>query len=160
EFLANKINILVSTSVVEVGIDVANATVMIVEDAERFGLAQLHQFRGRVGRSNHQSYCFLFTKVENLTSITRLQALVKSEDGFSLAEKDLEFRGQGEIYGVRQSGMADYFKIANLFDYQTINSAKDQAEKILKIDPDLKNFPLLLEKIGNFQKSIHLEKKI
>lgn len=157
EFLANKINILVSTSVVEVGIDVANATVMIVEDAERFGLAQLHQFRGRVGRSNHQSYCFLFTKVENLTSITRLQALVKSEDGFSLAEKDLEFRGQGEIYGVRQSGMADYFKIANLFDYQTINSAKDQAEKILKIDPDLKNFPLLLEKIGNFQKSIHLE---
>lgn len=157
DFLANKINILVSTSVVEVGIDVPNATVMMVEDAERFGLAQLHQFRGRVGRGRHQSYCFLFTNVESLLSVTRLQALIKSEDGFSLAEKDLEFRGPGEIYGTRQSGMIDYFKIANLFDYQLINLAKEQAEKILAQSPDLKKFPLLLEKVSLFQKSVHLE---
>jgi ATP-dependent DNA helicase RecG len=157
DFLANKINILVSTSVVEVGIDVPNATVMMIEDAERFGLAQLHQFRGRVGRSKHQSYCFLFSQAESFQSILRLQALIKSEDGFSLAEKDLEFRGPGEIYGTRQSGMIDYFKIANLFDYQLINLAKEQVEKVLTQSPDIRRFPLLLEKVSTFQKAVHLE---
>jgi len=155
EFLNNKINILISTSVIEVGIDVPNASIMIIEGAERFGLAGLHQFRGRVGRSEHQSYCFLFTENDNPKTKERLKALVESENGFVLAEKDLEFRGPGEIYGTRQSGLP-LLKIATLADQSIIKEAKEEADKIIKKDSSLINYPDLKMKLENLA-SVHLE---
>ncbi|MEA2088623.1 MAG: ATP-dependent DNA helicase RecG [Patescibacteria group bacterium] len=156
DFLTNKIKILVATSIVEVGVDVANASIMIIEGAERFGLAQLHQFRGRVGRSDFQSYCFLFN--ENLSEKTqeRLEALVKCNDGFELAKIDLEFRGYGEIYGKIQSGISE-FKIATLFDYKIIEKAKVSAEYILNLDLTLNKFSELKKKMDELNKNVHLE---
>lgn len=151
-----KIDILVSTSVIEVGIDIPNATIMMIENAERFGLAQIHQFRGRVGRGKHQSYCFLFTESENGETLKRLQVVVESTNGFELAEKDLEIRGPGEIYGVRQSGMPD-LKIASLTDLIMIKRTKKAAEEILQKDFELKNYPVLHEKLKEFETKIHLE---
>lgn len=133
-FSNNKINVLVATSVVEVGIDIPNASVMMIEGAERFGLAQLHQFRGRVGRAEHQSYCFVFTDSDSEKTIERLKALVTAKDGFELAEKDLEFRGPGEIYGLKQSGFPD-LKIAKLTDYKIIQETKQASQDIFDIDP-------------------------
>lgn len=159
DFLEKKTKILVATSVIEVGVDVPNATIMIIEGAERFGLAQLHQFRGRVGRGEHQSYCFLFTSSDQETndkSLKRLEALTKYSDGLSLAKVDLKLRGAGDIYGSSQSGWPE-IKIASLFDYEMIKKAKDEAEKIIQIDPDLKNHPLLKEKLGQWENNIHLE---
>jgi len=156
EFLENKINILVSTSVVEVGVDVPNATIMMIEGAERFGLAQLHQFRGRVGRLDFQSYCFLFSDSDGEEAAKRLLVMTTCNDGFVLAEKDLEFRGPGEIWGVRQSGMPD-LQIATLADYAIIKEAKTAAENFLKEDPDLVKYPDLRDKLGNFLGKVHLE---
>jgi ATP-dependent DNA helicase RecG len=154
-FLQNKIKILVSTSVVEVGVDVPNASVMMVEGAERFGLAQLHQFRGRVGRSEYQSYCFLLTDSDSEIVKERLLALVESNDGFKLAEKDLRFRGPGEVFGTAQSGMPD-LKLANLFDFVLIKQAREWVNNILKIDPDLNRYPALKAKLGELE-AAHLE---
>ncbi len=156
QFVNKQTDILVATSVVEVGVDVPNATVMMIEGAERFGLAQLHQFRGRVGRSEHQSYCFIFTGTNSEKTLERLQALITSKNGFELAEKDLEFRGPGEIYGLRQSGFPD-LKIAKLTDYQLINQTKQAAEKIFTQDPQLLQFPSLQNRFKQFEKNIHLE---
>ncbi|MAF13668.1 MAG: ATP-dependent DNA helicase RecG [Parcubacteria group bacterium] len=156
EFLSKLSDILVSTSVVEVGVDVPNATVMVIEGAERFGLAQLHQFRGRVGRSNYQSYCFLFSENKNQKTKERLAALVSAKDGFELAEYDLKFRGPGEVYGVKQSGWLD-FKIAKFSDYKIIEKAKTAAEKLIEEHPDLKDYPELKIKIDNFLQNLHLE---
>jgi ATP-dependent DNA helicase RecG len=156
EFLENKINILVSTSVVEVGVDAPNATIMIIEGAERFGLAQLHQFRGRVGRSNFQSYCFLFSDSDNEESAKRLFVMTTCSDGFALAEKDLEFRGPGEVWGVRQSGMPN-LRIASLADYAIIKEAKAAAENLIKKDPELVKYPDLKAMIGNLEREVHLE---
>lgn len=156
DFRNNKINILVSTSVVEVGVDVPNATVMMIEGAERFGLAQLHQFRGRVGRSEHQSYCFLFSDSESVEAIKRLNTLAQCEDGFVLAEKDLESRGPGEIWGTRQSGLPD-LKVASLTDYDAIRDAKAAAEYLIKKDPELFGYPDLRNRLSDFEKEVHLE---
>jgi len=154
DFLAKKSDILVATSVVEVGVDVPNATVMLIEGAERFGLAQLHQFRGRVGRSIHQSFCFLITENETDQAKRRLNALISAKDGFELAEYDLQFRGPGEIYGLMQSGWPE-FKIARLTDAEIINQTKKAAQNF--ISRDINNFPLLKDKVENLVKIVHLE---
>jgi len=146
EFKENKTNILVSTSVIEVGIDIPNAVIMMIEGAERFGLSQLHQFRGRVGRSTHQSYCFLFMQKYSQTAATRLRAMVDHTSGFKLSEIDLEIRGPGHVYGIRQSGIPD-LKMASLTDSITISKARNAAEKIITNDPDLKNLPYLAQKL-------------
>jgi ATP-dependent DNA helicase RecG len=156
KFLDNHIQILVSTSVIEVGIDVPNATVMMIEGAERFGLAQLHQFRGRVGRGKYQSYCFLLTETESDTAIKRLQAVAASHNGFELAEQDLELRGPGEIYGYRQSGFPA-FKIARLTDFPIMTKSQHSAQNILSADPNLTHHPLVQEKMRRFRESIHWE---
>ncbi|MDD5290547.1 MAG: ATP-dependent DNA helicase RecG [Patescibacteria group bacterium] len=156
EFLDNKIKILVATSVIEVGVDVPNAAIMMIEGAERFGLAQLHQFRGRVGRSQYQSYCFLFTENSSAKTAKRLQALTTCHDGFALAKMDLKFRGAGEIYGTAQKGFPQLI-IASLFDYKLMKEAQVEAIKIIEADPDLKDYPLLAEKLGDWEKNVHLE---
>jgi ATP-dependent DNA helicase RecG len=156
KFKAKEIDILVSTSVIEVGIDIPNASVMVIEGAERFGLSQLHQFRGRVGRAKHQSYCLLFTNSKKESTRRRLNALVELNDGFALAEKDLEIRGPGDFIGTRQSGQADLTMKA-LKDIGLIKKARKQAKKILKESPKLKEYPKLKSKLDQFKTTVHLE---
>ena len=156
DFKAKKIDILVSTSVVEVGINIPQATVMMIEGAERFGLAQLYQFRGRVGRSDLQSYCFLFTDSPAKTTRQRLQAIVKTENGFELAQKDLEIRGPGSLYGVKQWGIPD-LAMENLKNLPLVEKTREAAKEILDEDPELKKYPCLKERLINFEKRIHLE---
>ena len=156
DFKNRKINILVSTSVIEVGIDIPNATVMIIEGAERFGLAQLHQFRGRVGRAGFQSYCFLFTDSSSRKTKERLSALVSSNNGFSLAEKDLTIRGPGDFQGTRQWGIPDLM-MDSLTNLKLVEKTREAAKKILIESPKLKKYPNLLDKMKNFRKKIHLE---
>ncbi len=155
EFKANNIQILVSTSVIEVGIDIPNATIMMIEGSDRFGLAQMHQFRGRVGRAEHQSYCFLFTDNGSPKTLERLSALIKSNDGFKLAEYDLQFRGPGEVYGIRQSGLPD-FKIASLNDLDLINLTKNEAKEFLN-QCNINDFPELKAKLDEIKIIDHLE---
>jgi ATP-dependent DNA helicase RecG len=132
-FVAGDAHVLVATTVIEVGIDVANATVMLVEDAERYGISQLHQLRGRVGRGEHRSLCLLFGSADSL----RLKALAENTDGFTLAEIDLELRGEGEITGTRQSGLAR-FEFARLpEDTDLLERARARAERLLAEDPAL-----------------------
>jgi ATP-dependent DNA helicase RecG len=156
DFKEKQIDILVSTSVVEVGIDVPNASLMLIEGSERFGLAQLHQFRGRVGRGPHQSYCLLFTDSASRQTQARLKALLTCKNGFELAEKDLAIRGPGEFFGTRQWGLPD-LSMASLTDVELIKQARREAIKILQKDYQLKHYPLVREKLNNFQKMIHLE---
>jgi ATP-dependent DNA helicase RecG len=151
-FKNKEYNILVSTSVVEVGVDVPNATIMIVEDANRFGLSQLHQFRGRVGRGTHQSYCFLFGSASN----ARLKTMEKYSSGFDIAEKDLKLRGPGEFLGSRQSGLPD-ITMENLGNIKLIKIARKEASDLLKNDSDLENHPLLQKELAKFKKNVHLE---
>ncbi|MGB2762560.1 MAG: ATP-dependent DNA helicase RecG [Minisyncoccales bacterium] len=155
-FKDKKIDILVSTSVIEVGIDIPNATVIVIEGAERFGLAQLHQFRGRVGRSKYQSYCFLFTDSSAKKTHQRLKALIASENGFELAEKDLKIRGPGDFSGARQWGIPDL--IMNSFkDIGLVEKTRQTAKELLEQDPELKNHPFLEERLKKFRERIHLE---
>lgn len=136
-FGRNEIQILVSTTVVEVGIDVPNATVIMIENAERFGLAQLHQLRGRVGRGKHQSYCIFMSASKSGETRERLEILNHSNDGFFIAGEDLRLRGPGDLFGIRQSGILD-FKIADVFqDAKILKNAAEEADKLLAEDPDL-----------------------
>lgn len=136
DFTKKKINILISTTVIEVGIDIPDATIMVIEDAERFGLAQLHQLRGRVGRSNKESYCFVIpsSNVEKDSSAEdRLKYFTKHLSGFEVAEYDLQSRGPGEVYGIKQSGIPN-FKVASIHDIELLNKARVLAKRILKED--------------------------
>jgi len=141
---------------VEVGIDVPKATVMIIEGAERFGLAQLHQFRGRVGRSELQAYCFLFTESSSRKTMRRLKALISAKSGFELAERDLEIRGPGDLLGKRQWGIAS-LSMEALKNLPLVETTREVVKKILKEDPLLENYPLLKEKLSSFKEDIHLE---
>jgi len=145
-FKNHEIDILVSTSVVEVGVDVPNATVMVIEGGERFGLAQLHQLRGRVGRGEDQSYNFLFTGEESPQVINRLKNLERTHDGLKLAELDLQIRGSGEIFGTLQSGRWN-LKIASLSDIKLLEQTRASATKILAFSPNLDKYPLLQAKL-------------
>jgi len=148
-FKKKELDILVSTSVVEVGVDVPNANIMVIENAERFGLAQLHQFRGRVGRGEHKSYCFLFvgTDINNDSSTSRrLESLVNTNDGFKLAEVDLEIRGPGEFLGTKQAGWSD-FKIAKFTDTKFISRVRETANWYFGIDPSFEKSSNLKEKV-------------
>ena len=156
KFSQNKISILVSTSVVEVGIDIPNATVMVIEGSERFGLSQLHQFRGRVGRGKHQSYCFLFTESPSQKTWERIKSLEQTQDGFKLAQKDLNMRGPGELLGEKQSGFSN-LTIASLRNIQLIKTSRVEAEKLIKKDFQLKSCPLLRKRMNLFNKDIHFE---
>ena len=136
EFSAGRIKVLVSTTVIEVGVNVPNATLMVVENAERFGLAQLHQLRGRVGRGSEQSYCVLLTSADAPETLARLQVLRDSDDGFYLAEKDLEQRGAGQLFGLRQHGLPD-LRIADILrDTEVIVQARNMAQSLLKNESD------------------------
>jgi ATP-dependent DNA helicase RecG len=148
-------DILVSTSVIEVGVDIPNASIMVVEGADRFGLAQLHQFRGRVGRAQHQSYCFLFP-TDDATGNQRLKALTTSDDGFALAEQDMRIRGPGEFFGIKQSGMPD-LTMAALANVELIKKARTAARAIIKSDPDLKRNLLLARQVEDMQLFSHFE---
>lgn len=136
-FAANQIQVLVSTTVVEVGVNVPNASVMMVENAERFGLAQLHQLRGRVGRGRHQSYCIFISNTKNKDTRKRLEILNESNDGFYIASEDLKLRGPGDLFGVRQSGLFE-FRIGDIFtDASVLQNASEEAKGILEQDPEL-----------------------
>ncbi len=135
-FGAGEVDVLVATSVVEVGIDVPNATVIMIEGAERFGLAQLHQFRGRVGRGEHPSYCILVSDVAEGDGVQRLQALESNTDGFALAQIDLDLRGPGDFLGTRQSGLPP-LQTAQLSDLRTLEDARSAAKGLFEVDPDL-----------------------
>ena len=151
QFRSAELHILVSTAVVEVGIDVPNATVMLVEGANRFGLAQLHQFRGRVGRGEHQSYCLLLADAASPDAEARLRVISETDDGFTLAEEDLKLRGPGEFFGTRQSGLPD-IKLAKLSDTRLLEVAREEAKHIFDNDPDLgrSEHRLLARKLHTF----------
>ena len=149
-FAAGEIQILVATTVVEVGIDIQNATIMLIEAAERFGLAQLHQLRGRVGRGSEQSYCFLFSESDSDAARERLHSLEKISDGFALAKIDLATRGPGEVFGVRQSGIPD-LRVAKLTDHELIKNSRDAGQKLLESDPKLENSPAVAGKLAEME---------
>lgn len=156
EFARGWHDILVATSVIEVGVDVPNASIIMIEGADRFGLAQLHQFRGRVGRAEHQSYCFLLPTSLSQHESARLKAVVKSQNGFELAEHDMKLRGPGEFFGVKQSGMPD-LTMAALADMDLIKKARTQARVLLKEDARLSRYPLLRQRLEEFRSLSHFE---
>jgi ATP-dependent DNA helicase RecG len=151
KFRDHEIDILVATSVVEVGIDVPNATVMLIEGADRFGLAQLHQFRGRVGRGAHQSFCLLLAEKKESVADDRLRVIESTQNGFLLAEEDLKLRGPGEFFGTRQSGLPD-LKIAKLSDTKILEEARGIAQTLFERDPDLQNaeHQILAQRVREF----------
>jgi ATP-dependent DNA helicase RecG len=157
DFRSGRHHVLISTTVIEVGVDVPNATVMLVENAERFGLAQLHQLRGRIGRGAHASHCVLFdeSKEDNEEARARLEAMVRTTDGFELADEDLRLRGEGTLFDVRQSGMPD-LKLARLVDdVELVKRARSRAFAVIDGDPTLREHPTLLAELrSRFDRSI------
>lgn len=156
EFSAGKLNMLISTSVIEVGVDIPNATIMLIEGAEHFGLAQLYQFRGRVGRGVHQSFCLLFSGSSSDATKKRLNSLVEAKNGFELAEKDLAIRGPGQFFGESQTGLPDLAMEA-LTNIELVRLARNAAVAITKEDQEFKKYPMLKDRFATFQKKIHLE---
>jgi ATP-dependent DNA helicase RecG len=156
DFGAGRIDILVSTSVVEVGVNFPNATVIAIEGAERFGLAQLHQLRGRVLRSSHQAYCFIFSESKSQISLERLKALVKAKSGFELAELDLSLRGAGSLAAGKQWGLSDLGMEA-LKNLKMVELARTEAQKLIATDPQLKKYPLIVKRLESQKKPIHFE---
>jgi ATP-dependent DNA helicase RecG len=155
DFRAGKYDILLATTVIEVGVDVPNATVLMVENAERFGLATLHQLRGRVGRSDLQSYCYLFSDNQGPDAFKRLKALEKTNDGFRLAQIDLEMRGPGEIYGTAQAGILD-LRFADLFDAPALSKAKEVARDFLA-SGEMVQYKGVLDKVNTLKKLTSLD---
>lgn len=155
-FKRRECDILVSTSVVEVGVDIENATIMLIEGADRFGLAQLYQFRGRVGRSAHQSYCLLFTDSSGTSTKARLGALLEAKNGFELAERDLRLRGPGQFLGEKQTGLPD-IAMASLGNLELIRDVRTAALGLLAENPTLTGCAPLVQKLEKFKDSIHLE---
>ena len=153
KFKVGEIDILVSTSVVEVGVDVPNATIMVIESSERFGLSQLHQLRGRVGRGNKQSYCLLFSEIEESSVINRLKNLERIDDGMKLSELDLKIRGSGQIFGTEQSGRFE-LKIADFSDLALVEKTRNIAYGILKNDSKLDKYPLLQAKLQSLAPNV------
>jgi ATP-dependent DNA helicase RecG len=154
-FRRNETQILVATTVIEVGVDVPNATVMMIENAERFGLSQLHQLRGRVGRGSHQSFCLLMSGSNSVDAKQRLQVLVDSQDGFWISEMDLRLRGPGEVLGARQSGLADFALASLVADGEVLQEARLAATQIIETDRDLATVPALRSELDyRYQKVI------
>ena len=146
-FRDGEIDVLVATTVIEVGIDMPNATVMVIEDAHRFGLSQLHQLRGRVGRGEHRGFCILLADPTTDDGEERLAAMVGTTDGFRLAEEDLRIRGQGTVFGTRQSGVKD-LKLADILsDFDLLMLARRDAFGLVETDPDLGDHPDLREEV-------------
>ena len=156
EFTEGKINILCATSVVEVGVNVPNATIIIIEGAERFGLAQLHQLRGRVIRSTHQAYCYVFAEAKTEKTLNRLKALKNAKNGFELAELDLTLRGAGELGGTKQWGITDLGMEA-IKNIKMVEAARTEAIRLIEKDPELANYPLLKQKVKSKVSEFHFE---
>jgi len=144
-FRDGDLDVLVATTVIEVGVDVPNANIMIIHNAERFGLAQLHQLRGRIGRGEHKSYCILLTDGKSPEAMEKLQVLADTSDGFKIAEADLRLRGPGNVLGTTQSGLTELKFVEFLADIDLIREARKLAEKVLANDPDLTKNPILLK---------------
>ena len=156
-FNNHDIDVLVATSVVEVGVNVPNATNIIIEGAERFGLAQLHQLRGRVLRGTHQPYCFAVTESKSEKTQERLKALATAKNGFELAEHDLQFRGSGELYGAKQSGLTDLGMEA-IKNLKLVEAARNEARHLVGQHPDLrKAFPLIATRVAAISETLHME---
>ena len=156
DFTEGKINILCATSVVEVGVNVPNATIIIIEGAERFGLAQLHQLRGRVIRSTHQAYCYIFADAKSEKTIARLKALKTAKNGFELAELDLTLRGAGELGGTKQWGITDLGMEA-IKNIKMVEAARTEAVTLIEKDPELLKYPLLKQKVHEKTSEFHFE---
>jgi ATP-dependent DNA helicase RecG len=157
DFKLGRVKILVSTTVIEVGVDVPNATVMLIEQAERFGLAQMHQLRGRVGRGGEQSYCILVTERMNDTARERIRTMVDTNDGFRVAEMDLKLRGPGEFFGTRQSGLPS-LRIANILrDQEILEAARNAAAEFIESPPSPAEFAHAMEYVnGHWQRRFGL----
>ena len=149
EFARGEVDILVSTTVVEVGVDVPNATIMVIENADRFGLSQLHQLRGRVGRGSDQSYCILVSDTKSDAAKERLKLMKSTSDGFKIADYDLKTRGPGDFFGKRQHGLPNLVIADMLEDMDTLNKCRECAEKMLRSDSRLDRYPLLAKQISN-----------
>ncbi|MCZ6791012.1 MAG: helicase-related protein, partial [Candidatus Dadabacteria bacterium] len=149
-FISHHLDILVATTVIEVGVDVPNVTVMVVENAERFGLTQLHQLRGRIGRGSYNSYCILISSYRRSEDAEkRLMIMEETSDGFKIAESDLIIRGPGDFLGTKQSGLPQ-FRFANLIrDSRILGEAREDAFNLVKQDPELSKYPELLEQVLN-----------
>jgi ATP-dependent DNA helicase RecG len=156
DFTKGEINILCATSVVEVGVNVPNATVILIEGAERFGLAQLHQLRGRVLRSTHQAYCYVFAEAKSKKTLERLKALKTAKNGFELSELDLTLRGAGELSGAKQWGLTDLGMEA-IKNLKMVEAARAEAIRLIEEDPDLKKYPILKEKTKSKSEEFHFE---
>ena len=155
-FARGDADLLVATSVIEVGVDVPNATIMVIEGAERFGLAQLHQFRGRVGRDQHRSYCILFQSSIDDEGSQRLETVASTRSGFELAEADLRLRGAGDVAGLRQHGLPEMLA-ADLLDVAMLQRARRAAEHWLDGDPELTGYPPLHEAMNGYRAVFDLD---